>query len=107
MRQKNFIRRVLICLSLVGVFAFSWNRSFASSQPIRLNSTEIFKILSALEDDKIGGPELRGRIREKLSMLNPKQILLIASLSERIVNENQTAGREIAILLITALIIFS
>jgi hypothetical protein len=107
MRQKSFIRRALIVFFFSLVIIFSWSRSFASSQAIRLESTEISKILSALEEDKMGGPELREKIRDKLSTLDHKQILLIASLSERIANENRTTGREIAILLITALIVFS
>jgi hypothetical protein len=106
MRQKNFIRTGLICF-LISLIIFSWNRSFASSQAEKLKSMEISKILSALEDDKMGGPELKEKIRDKLSTLDYKRILLIAALSERIANESRTAEREIAILLITALIVFS
>jgi len=52
-------------------------------------------------------PELRKKIEDKLSTLEYKKISLMASLSERIENESHTAGAEIALLLVTALIVFS
>ncbi len=98
-----------ICFFFSLAIPFSWNRSFASSRaagPTSPLSTEISRILSVLED-KMESPELRLKIEHKLSTLDHKQILLIASLSERIANENRTTGKEIAILMITALIVFS
>lgn len=106
MRKKNFIRRFLICFLFSLPITFSWNQSYASNKAIELKSANISKILSALEN-KMEGPELREKIKNKLSILEDKQILLIASLSERIEGENHTAGAEIALLLITALIVFS
>ena len=59
--------------------------------------------------DRAGAAACAGRATGEASMdtLNHEQILLIASLSERIAKENRTAERGIAILLITALIVFS
>ena len=85
---------------------FSWNQSYASTGAIEVKPADISKILSSLSK-KMESPELREKIKIKLSALDDKQILLITSLSERIGRDNHTAGTEIALLLITALIVFS
>jgi len=106
MRKKNFIRRFLICLLFSLVITFSWNQSYASSKAVESKSADISRILSVL-GNKMEDPELRKKIEDKLSTLEYKKISLMASLSERIENESHTAGAEIALLLVTALIVFS
>jgi len=66
----------------------------------------IFKILVVLEN-KVDGHTLPEKAREKIFTLGDAQIRLIASLCDRIVGAGDTAGANIAFLLVTALIIFS
>ncbi|MGD0917943.1 MAG: hypothetical protein ABSB22_15935 [Thermodesulfobacteriota bacterium] len=106
MRRKSIFQRSLICFLFSLIIASGWNRSFASSKTTELKSAEISTILSVL-GDKMVSSELEEKIKDKLSTLEPKRVLLIASLSERIASENRTTGAEIAFLLITALIVFS
>jgi hypothetical protein len=70
---------------------------------IRGFSTDVSRILSVLEN-RIDNRQLLERTKDKLLTLDPEQIRLIASLSDRVVKEENTAGSEIAFLLMTALI---
>jgi hypothetical protein len=64
------------------------------------------KILSILEN-KTGDKKISKKAKEKLSTLSDDQTRLIISLSEVIANDGQTAGADIAFLLIMILIILS
>ena len=65
--------------------------------------THVLKILTALEN-KIENPQLLERTREKLQSLSERQTRLIASLSDRVIKEGNSAGASIALLLMTVLI---
>jgi len=63
----------------------------------------VSKILSVFEN-RIEDQPLLERTRDKLLALDQRQLRLIASLSERVTKEGNTAGSDIAFLLMTALI---
>lgn len=66
---------------------------------------DISNILSVLEK-KTGDRELVEKAKDKLSNLSGRKIKLISSLCDRISHDSQSAGGDIAFLLIIALIIF-
>lgn len=65
-----------------------------------------FKVLSVLEN-RMGDRKLIEKAKDKLFTLSGKQTRLIAALSERITNAEETAGTDIVFLLIIALIVLS
>jgi len=65
-----------------------------------------FKVLSVLKN-RVGDRKLTEKAKEKLLTLSTKKTHLIAALSERITNAEETAGSDIAFLLIIALIVLS
>ncbi len=67
------------------------------------SSADVSKILWVLEN-KIEDRQLLERTKEKLLTLDRRQIQLIASLSDRVANKDDTTGSDIAFLLMTALI---
>ena len=66
---------------------------------------DISNILSVLEK-KTGDRKLVEKAKDKLSNLSGGEIKLISSLCERISHDSQSAGADIAFLLIITLIIF-
>jgi hypothetical protein len=66
----------------------------------------VAKILSVLAVRSSGGKVL-GRAAEKLSVMNDRDLRLIASLCDRISADGGTAGADIAFSLITAMIVLS
>ncbi len=66
-------------------------------------STDVSKILWALEN-RIEDEKLLERAMDKLWTLDHRQIRLIASLSDRVADEGNRPGSDIAFLLMTALI---
>ncbi len=73
------------------------------NQPVPGRETHVLKILTALEN-KIENPQLLERTREKLQSLSERQTRLIASLSDQVTKEGDSAGASIAFLLMTVLI---
>ncbi len=69
-------------------------------------SDETATILSVLET-RIEDPRLLARTKDKLSVLQGREIRLIASLCDRISASEQTASADIAFSLVTALIVLS
>ncbi len=67
---------------------------------------DAMKVLSVL-GKKIGDQKLLEKTKEKLLTLKDSEFVLITSLSEQINLEGQGPGLDIALLLITALIILS
>jgi hypothetical protein len=67
------------------------------------SSADMSKILWVLEN-KIEDRQLLERTEEKLLTLDRRQVRLIASLSDRAANKDDTTGSDIAFLLMTALI---
>jgi hypothetical protein len=63
-------------------------------------------IVSVL-NNRIEDPRLLARAKDKLSVLQDREIRLISSLCKRILESDQSAGVEIAFSLVTALIILS
>jgi hypothetical protein len=58
-------------------------------------------------EDRIEDPRLLARAKEKVTVLQDRQVRLISSLCRRIVERDQTTGAEIAFSLVTELIILS
>lgn len=67
---------------------------------------EMSKILSVLEN-RIGSQKMIEKAKDRLFTFSDAQTQLMASLADRIANKGNTAGGDIAFLLITALIILS
>ncbi len=67
---------------------------------------EISMILKVLEH-KMGNQKIPQKALNKLLSLNEEQIGLIASLSQRIADNTQTVGADVAFLMITAILVWS
>ena len=63
-------------------------------------------ILKVLES-KMGNQKIPQKAMDKLLSLSDEQLGLIASLSERIVDNTRTVGADMAFLLITAILVWS
>ncbi len=109
---KRFVKSVAAVLALVQGLLFLPTAALAKPgkldptppAPVRLSlSTEVSQILSVLESRMKDRQSLE-RTKDKLLTLDPVQIRLIASLSDRVTREENTTGSEIAFLLMTALI---
>ncbi len=103
LKTARFAKSVAVGLVLAQWFvslpslAIASNRKDASES----FSAEVSRILSVLEN-RVEDRPLLERTKDKLLTLDRKQIRLIASLSEIV--KGNTAGSEIAFLLMTALI---
>jgi hypothetical protein len=112
MNLKWFIKAWVTFLFLI----FLWSPSMAVDRTTGpgpgsqfneiTHKAEALKILSVLEE-RTGDQRLLERAWEKLLTLSDKEIRLIGSLCERISSDGQTAGGDIAFLLVTALIVLS
>jgi hypothetical protein len=76
------------------------------SYTILTREADMSKILSVLEN-RIGSQRLIEKAKDRLFTFSDAQTRLMADLADRIANEGNTAGGDIAFLLITALIILS
>lgn len=90
----------------IALAAITGPRAQNPSTRVATRRADLGRILSVLEM-KMGAHTLPGKVRDKLSTLTDGQIGLIASLSDRIVDESHTPSADIAFLLIAALIILS
>jgi hypothetical protein len=73
------------------------------SQPVLGREANVLRILTVLEN-KIEDRQLLEKTKEKLLALSDGQARLIASLSDRVTKEENSAGASIAFLLMTVLI---
>ena len=112
LRPKRFVKTVAAGLALAQWFFFLPNTTIASSgenasdpraRYITGVSADVSKILSVFEN-RIEDQQLLERTKDKLLALDQRQLRLIASLSERVAKGGNTAGSDIAFLLMTALI---
>ena len=107
------LKRCIIFLFLV---IFILSKSIAWGGPINSRpghphgvmsrEANVLKILSFLEN-KISDQESLQKAKDKLVTLNERQTRLIASLSDRIADQGNTTGGDIAFLLMMALIVLS
>ena len=111
-KAKGFVKAIATGLALVQWFIFlpgttiAGNASSVSDSNARYArsfSTDVSKILWVLEN-RIEDEQLLERTMDKLWTLDHKQIRLIASLSDRVAEEENRPGSDIAFLLMTALI---
>lgn len=70
------------------------------------HTLEVSKVLSVIEK-RVGDQKLVKKIKDKLPTVSEERLHMLASLSERIADDKQSAKTEIAFLLLTTLIIFS
>ena len=110
--RKRFIQLIAIWLIIFQIATYLIGVTVATSEttdpdfddpPISHLISDVLKILSVLEN-RIGDQQLLEKTKGKLFMLGEKQTRLIASLSDRVTQEGNTTGSEIAFLLMTALI---
>jgi hypothetical protein len=111
-KPKRFVKTVAAGLALVQWFIFLPSTTIAASgknasgsraRYVTGVSADVSKILSVFEN-RIEDQRSLDRTRDKLLALDQRQLRLIASLSERVTKEGNTAGSDIAFLLMTALI---
>lgn len=101
---------------LLGLAVYIWSSPIAIGGPPNFDldhsphiidrEADMIKLVSFLEN-KMGDQKLLEKAKDKLFKMSDRQIRLMVSLSDRTDNEWDTAGAEIAFLLITALIVFS
>ena len=112
LKEKRFVRTVATGLALVQWFIFLPSTTIAASgknasdsraRHVMGFSADVSKILSVFEN-RIEDQQLLERTKDRLLALEKRQLRLIASLSERVAKEGNTAGSDIAFLLMTALI---
>ena len=112
LKPKRFVKTVATGLVLLQWFIFLPSTTIAASgknafdshaRDVMGFSADVSKILSVFEN-RIEDQQLLERTKDKLLTLDQRQLRLIASLSERVANEGNTAGSDIAFLLMTALI---
>lgn len=109
MNLRRFI--ILLCLVILisgKSIAFGGTTDFHSGHSYNVTNREanVLKILSFLEI-KISDQKLLEKAKDKLITLNERQTKLIASLSDRVANQGNTTGADIAFLLMMALIVLS
>ena len=110
--RKRLIRRIAIWLVIFQIAIFPLGTTVAISgttdphfddRSLSHLRSDVLKILSVLEN-KIEDQQLLGKTKEKLLSLSDRETRLIASLADRVTQEGNTAGSDIAFLLMTALI---
>jgi len=111
-KPKRSVKTVVTGLALVQWFIFLPSITIAASGKNAFDSraryvtgfsADVSKILSCFEN-RIEDQRLLEKTKDKLLTLDQRQLRLIASLSERVAKEGNTAGSDIAFLLMTALI---
>lgn len=116
-KPRKYAERTMICIAFLMMFAvFTAKPVLAAvgiSEPKGINPSynmdraeDPYKILAVLES-KNGGKKLSEKARDKIFALNEAQTRLITCLCDRIAENGQVAGGDIAYLLIMALIILS
>jgi hypothetical protein len=114
---RNYARGIMFGIAFLMVIAvFTMKPPLAGSGISQPQNTSLsskwnreesqYKIIGVLEN-KMGGKKLSERAKEKLFSLNEGHTRLIISLCDRIAENEQAAGADIAYFLITALILLS
>jgi len=116
MELKKFMKSITLVLFPFLFLVYTWDVSvaFGRKPDPKLNHYSVetnwgadrFKVLSVLEN-RMGDRKLIEKAEKKLLTLSGKKTHLIATLSERIANSEDTPGTDIAFLLIIALIVLS
>ena len=110
--MREFIRPIMISFIIFQIVIFPLATTAAVRPTVDPNSDDPYafqrranmsKILTVLES-RVEDPQLLGKAKKKLITLSDGQTRLIASLSDRVVEEGSTAGSDIAFLLMTVLI---
>jgi hypothetical protein len=110
--QKRYIRLIAIWVIIFQTAIFPLGTTVAISRTTDPHfddpslthlKSDVLKILSVLEN-KIEDLQLLGKTKEKLLSLSDRETRLIASLADRVTQEGNTTGSDIAFLLMTALI---
>ena len=110
--RKRLIRRITIWLVIFQIAIFPLGTTVAISRTTDPHfddpsashlRSDMLKILSVLEN-KIEDQQLLGKTKEKLLSLSDRETRLIASLADRVTQEGNTTGSNVAFLLMTALI---
>jgi len=110
--MRTFIQLIMISFMLFQIAIFPLATTAAVRPTVDPHSEDPFvskqranvsKILTVLES-RIEDPQLLGKTQKKLITLNDGQTRLIASLSDRVAEERNTTGSDIAFLLMTVLI---
>jgi hypothetical protein len=110
--MKQFSRLIMISSLIfqMGIFPLAATASVRPTAPshsedpfVSKHRTDLSKILMVLER-KVEDPQLLGKTKKKLITLSDRQTRLIASLSDRVAEERNTTGSDIAFLLMTVLI---
>ncbi|OGP74974.1 MAG: hypothetical protein A2W09_03020 [Deltaproteobacteria bacterium RBG_16_50_11] len=111
--MRNFIRPIMISFILFQIAVFPLATTAAATPAVHPNSdgplaskdrANVSKILTVLER-RVDDPQLLEKTKKKLITLRDGQTRLIASLSDRVAEEGNTTGSDIAFLLMTVLII--
>jgi len=114
---KKFIKPILWSLSLLFVILIADpSPSFGGTADPKLGDphpytfltreADMSKIFSVLEN-RVGNQKLIEKAKDRLFTFSDAQTRLMADLADRITHQGNTAGGDIAFLLITALIILS
>jgi hypothetical protein len=110
--MKKFIQLIIISFILfqIAIFPLAATASLRPAVPpdsedpiVSKHRANLTKILTVLER-KVEDPHLLGKTKKKLMTLSAGQTRLIASLSDRVAEERDTTGSDIAFLLMTVLI---
>jgi hypothetical protein len=110
--MKKFIQLIMISFILfqIAIVPLAATAAVRPTVPPNLEDpfvskqrVNVSKILTVLES-KVEDPQLLGKTKKKLTSLSDGQTRLIASLSDRVVEERNTTGSDIAFLLMTVLI---
>lgn len=110
--MREFIRPIMISFIIFQIVIIPLATTAAVRPTVDPNSDDPYafqrranmsKILTVLES-RVEDPQLLGKAKKKLIALSDGQTRLIASLSDRVVEEGNTAGSDIAFLLMTVLI---
>ena len=110
--MRTFIQLIMISFILFQIAIFPLATTAAVRPTVDPNSNDTYafqrranmsKILTVLER-RVEDPQLLGKTQKKLITLSDGQPRLIASLSDRVAEEGNTTGSDIAFLLMTVLI---
>ena len=110
--MKKFIRLIIISFILfqIAIFPLAATASLRPTVPpdsedpfVSKHRANVSKILTVLES-RVEDPQLLGKTKKKLITLSAGRTRLIASLSDRVAEERDTTGSDIAFLLMTVLI---
>jgi hypothetical protein len=101
--KRLAIYLVILWLACTGVAMGAITDIRPGNQPVLGRETNVFRILTVFEN-KIEDRQLLEKTKKKLLTLSDGQTRLIASLSDRVTQEGNSAGASIAFLLMTVLI---